>query len=435
MTRHAYDCRVRGDHVVEIQRQNGVEEMDISFKRTVRVPDNCDHSKLPPDLGNFPLFKTKDYGHALPASMVAKGGLSMPMHSREAMWINFSGSTPFAVKVYVGSVNAVSGEAAAETENAKLDRLAHSSEKEKVQDYVVVPHQQWLDGVTCDSGFVQQFVAMDLGNGYTVEAQVTGQEARGGLQFEITPVNLGYLFSVQVKRLGGETTELPIGAHSTVADVKRLIALKEGIPAFDQRLIYAGRQLEDSQLVLELTEGDETATFHLVLRMRGGGGPRPNNCREMGIAVGGFIEQGIVHDPYPAAAWNTAATVVFNVQILNASTFEAVTGILAPETPITMETYSNLGLPFFELPEEKSGISGRFDLISVGEHDGLNEESFPVPIHVLGNFQPRKSTGIPKGSKASSDDDIANPAGPLQKFRHVSELVKEVEDLSVDASD
>ena len=82
MTRHAYNCRVRGDHVVEIHRQNGVEEMDISFKRTVRVPDSCDTFKLPPDLGNLPLFKTKDYAHALPASMVAKGGLFMPMHCK-----------------------------------------------------------------------------------------------------------------------------------------------------------------------------------------------------------------------------------------------------------------------------------------------------------------------------------------------------------------
>ncbi len=163
----------------------------------------------------------------------------------EAMWINFSGSTPFAVKVYAGAVNIVSGEAAAETEEAKRHRHDHSSEDDIVQDYVVAPHQQWLDGVTCDDGYVQQFVAMDLGNRYTVEAQVTGQEACGGLQFEVTPVNLGNLFSILVKRLGGQTTRLAIGAQSTVADVKKLMALKESIPAVQQRLIYAGRQLED----------------------------------------------------------------------------------------------------------------------------------------------------------------------------------------------
>ncbi|KIW60516.1 hypothetical protein PV05_00728 [Exophiala xenobiotica] len=95
--------------------------------------------------------------------------------------------------------------------------------------------------------------------------------------------------------------------------------------------------------------------------MRGGGsGPPP--CREMGIAVGGLIEQAIFRDPYPAAAWKAAATVVFNVQILNSSTFEAITGTPASDTPITLDTYTELGLPFFELPEEKSDIHGRKDL-------------------------------------------------------------------------
>lgn len=90
MTRHAYNCRVRGDHVVEIHRANGIEELDISFKRTVRVPDNYDHSKLPPDLGDYPLFKIKDYAHILPASMVAKGGLFMPMHRENLLQIILS---------------------------------------------------------------------------------------------------------------------------------------------------------------------------------------------------------------------------------------------------------------------------------------------------------------------------------------------------------
>ena len=164
--------------------------------------------------------------------------------------------------------------------------------------------------------------------------------------------------------------------------------------------------------------------------MRGGGGPRPDNCQEVD-----HPSQGIFRDPYPAAAWNAAATVVFNVQILNSSTFEAVTGTPAPETPITMETYSELGLPFFELPEEENDILGRADLISVGERDGLKEESLPVPVHVIGSSQPTRSIGIPRGSKAISDDDITNPAGPLLVFRPLSELVKDVEDWSIDASD
>jgi hypothetical protein len=51
----------------------------------------------------------------------------------------------------------------------------------------VVPEQPWLDGIACGEGDIKQFVATRMGKGYTVEAQVTGQEFHGGLQFEVTP--------------------------------------------------------------------------------------------------------------------------------------------------------------------------------------------------------------------------------------------------------
>ena len=39
----------------------------------------------------------------------------------------------------------------------------------KDQNYVAIPKQKWLDGINCGDGTIRQFVAMPLGQGYTVE--------------------------------------------------------------------------------------------------------------------------------------------------------------------------------------------------------------------------------------------------------------------------
>jgi len=51
------------------------------------------------------------------------------------------------------------------------------------QDYYISPLQQRVDGFGGGDGkCVKQFVAMPLGTGYSVEAQLTGEEL-GGIQF------------------------------------------------------------------------------------------------------------------------------------------------------------------------------------------------------------------------------------------------------------
>lgn len=54
--------------------------LDISLRRTIRVPDNKRTYELPPDLGEFPIYNVRDYSSKLPPSLVKKGGLFIPIY-------------------------------------------------------------------------------------------------------------------------------------------------------------------------------------------------------------------------------------------------------------------------------------------------------------------------------------------------------------------
>jgi len=72
-----------------------------------------------------------------------------------------------------------------------------------------------------------------------------------------------------VKTLTGKTYTVDVVDTDTVATLKQKMQEKEGIPAHEQRLIFAGKELQEERALSDYNI-QKASTVHMVLRLRGG---------------------------------------------------------------------------------------------------------------------------------------------------------------------
>lgn len=218
---------------------------------------------------------------------------------------------PFALKIATGKISAITGDS------------WHHGLTRNPQDYLVVPEQPWLDGYCVEKGIIRQFVAMPLGQGYSVEEQITGEAEYGGMQIEIFPMRA----DVFHKRF-------PIIARHD-----------ESLDVFEQRTTCS------------------------------------SESSGMGLAPGGRMRQEIFADPFSIHDWDTAHTSRCFIHLVNSSTWHAITNQRPPSRPPTARDYTKAGYPWFDYYDaELKALDGSLSLAAVKSVKKIAQEKHAAAL-------------------------------------------------------
>jgi len=298
----------------------GQPRFTIDFQRTLRIPDDGKDYPLPPGLGSFPLRHLDDHASRVPASWLKRGGVLLPMWQAEALWLRFDSpyiedrdtAYPFALKVATGKISAITGQ----PWQRGLSR--------NPQDYLVAPKQPWLDGYSVEKGIIRQFVAMPLGEGYSVEEQLTGEAEFGGMQIEVFPMR-AEVFNKRFPRISRR--------HAADLRLERL---------------FSSRQ----------------------------------HCRcAVGLAPGGRMRQEIYEDPFSIHDWDTEHSSRCFIHLVNSATWQAITGQRPPSQPPTARDYTEAGYPWFDYYDsELKALHGSKTLAAVKTVKEKAEEKRAAPL-------------------------------------------------------
>lgn len=311
-------------------------KLDIHLHRTLRIPDDSKNYPLPPSLGCFPLAHVDDYKDRVPPKWLKRGGVMLPMFQSEAMWISFSPHTiPSRGKPYLFAVKVATGKRSAVT--GKKWRVGL-----KEKDYLVVPPQPWIDGYVVEEGLIKQFVAMPLGQGFSVEEQLDGKAEFGGIQIEVIPMLFDQFDKKhpirEVKTRGGILRGQGIDHWSGAPGSPKLYSQHASFNA-------AGPSAATTYSCNSFNVADVSEDSNRL--------GEPIACAatvqpDMGIGAGGRMAQQIFEDEHGIGSWDMTNRSRVFLHIANSLAWEAITQRKPPSAPQSAALYAKMGYPWYD---------------------------------------------------------------------------------------
>ncbi|MEO6876706.1 MAG: hypothetical protein ABI222_17990 [Opitutaceae bacterium] len=262
----------------------------VSFQRTLRLPDNGKNYPMPLGLGRFEIYPVDEFA-GVPEPWRERGGVMLPLHKTEAVWLNFFADYPMALRVGMGGVCAVSGEPWGGTLKATP------------QNYLVLGHQPWLDGLHARPEVVRQFVARPQGRGLMSAHALSGEERWGGLQLQAFPLRAEEFWRQVLRgKLDDRWDELMTPIRNRQADLA----------------------------------------------------PKPAEPSTWTVKTGGQLRLKIMDDLYGVETWDTAHSSRCFAHLCLAEDWQRLTGIRTPQRPPTAADYQAAGVSWADLEEGKS---------------------------------------------------------------------------------
>eukprot|EP01027_Heterolobosea_sp_BB2_P002515 GEZU01003776.1.p1 GENE.GEZU01003776.1~~GEZU01003776.1.p1 ORF type:complete len:224 (+),score=72.16 GEZU01003776.1:888-1559(+) len=163
---------------------------------------------------------------------------------------------------------------------------------------------------------------MPLGSGYTVEGQVTGKEEFGGLQLVVYDAKYG-------------------------ARPKHNNAINSAPWSF-----WGSQNNSNNNSNLNYAYNKATLSAHQHQQQQQQHYALGSESAEMGLAAGGQMKQKIYTDRYGIDAWDQTSSGRIYIHIVNSAMYFQITGMMPPASPISAQTYSAYGYPWFDIYDE-----------------------------------------------------------------------------------